>query len=194
MEDKRVKKTKKLLKNTLVELLEEQPFEQISVTNLCSKADVSRITFYTHYNDKYDLLEDYFQDMIVVALKDYAEMESRENRGGDMVIGFSHVLECIVNLFINHIDFFKHASPDKNPYIAFTFYNHVLSQVENHTVKESYKHVMKYSARQITGFLCYGLLGFISESKTENIPMEKVNSSAKQLLTDILRSSILFQI
>lgn len=64
MEDKRIIKTKKYLKDTLIELLDEMPFEKITVTMLCQKADISRITFYSHYDDKYDLVEDIFQDMI----------------------------------------------------------------------------------------------------------------------------------
>ena len=51
MEDRRIKKTKKNLKATLIEMLADMPFEQITITSLCSQADISRITFYTHYSD-----------------------------------------------------------------------------------------------------------------------------------------------
>ena len=64
MEDRRIKKTKRALKNTLIEMMTELPFEQISITALCDRAEISRITFYSHYNDKYALVDDIFQDMI----------------------------------------------------------------------------------------------------------------------------------
>ena len=57
-EDKRIKKTKKILKQTLIDLLENKTFDQITVKELCDKSETSRITFYTHYSDKYDLVED----------------------------------------------------------------------------------------------------------------------------------------
>ena len=45
MEDRRIKKTKRALKNTLIEMMTELPFEQISITALCDRAEISRITF-----------------------------------------------------------------------------------------------------------------------------------------------------
>ena len=67
MEDKRIRKTKKNLKQTLIALLGQKPFEQITVTELCKSADTSRITFYAHYNDKYELAAEVFQDMLKLA-------------------------------------------------------------------------------------------------------------------------------
>lgn len=49
MEDRRVIKTKKNLKATLIEMMGEISFEQISITELCKRAEISRITFYAHY-------------------------------------------------------------------------------------------------------------------------------------------------
>ena len=58
MEDKRITKTKRALKSALLELLTTQAFDVISITELCKIANVSRITFYTHYKDKFALLDD----------------------------------------------------------------------------------------------------------------------------------------
>lgn len=56
-EDLRVRRTHKLLWEALLSLLEQRPFESISVTEICEKAMVHRVTFYKHFQDKYDLLE-----------------------------------------------------------------------------------------------------------------------------------------
>lgn len=53
----RVKETEKLLEETLAALLEEKSFEDIKVMDICSKAKIHRSTFYTYYNDKYELLK-----------------------------------------------------------------------------------------------------------------------------------------
>lgn len=55
-EDLRVRRTHKHLYNALLELMETQPFENITVKQICDLAMVHRTTFYTHFNDKYDLL------------------------------------------------------------------------------------------------------------------------------------------
>ena len=48
-ENRRVRMTKRLLQDALLELLEEKSLEKITVTQVCSKADVNRSTFYAYY-------------------------------------------------------------------------------------------------------------------------------------------------
>lgn len=55
--DKRVIRTKRMIRDTLTELMEEKGFEAITVRDLTEKANINRGTFYLHYRDKYDLLE-----------------------------------------------------------------------------------------------------------------------------------------
>ena len=54
--DRRIKYTKTLLKNSLVDLMREYPIAKISVKMLCETADINRSTFYAHYSDQFDLL------------------------------------------------------------------------------------------------------------------------------------------
>ena len=54
--DRRVKFTKMVLRESLLELMREKPIGEITVTELCKNADVNRGTFYTHYKDPMDLL------------------------------------------------------------------------------------------------------------------------------------------
>lgn len=53
--DLRIVRTRLLLKNALLALLEEKSLEKISVMDICDKALVHRATFYKHFDDKYDL-------------------------------------------------------------------------------------------------------------------------------------------
>jgi AcrR family transcriptional regulator len=55
--DRRIVRTKRLIRDALTELMEEKGFEGITVRDLTQKADINRGTFYLHYRDKYDLLE-----------------------------------------------------------------------------------------------------------------------------------------
>jgi AcrR family transcriptional regulator len=56
-EDLRVKRTRKMLRDALVELIDEKGFESITVTDLAERAMINRATFYRHYRDKEDLFE-----------------------------------------------------------------------------------------------------------------------------------------
>lgn len=47
--------TKLALSNVLKELLEEQPFEKISVSDICERCHMNRKSFYYHFRDKFDL-------------------------------------------------------------------------------------------------------------------------------------------
>ncbi|WP_238883439.1 TetR/AcrR family transcriptional regulator [Clostridium sp. YIM B02551] len=55
--DRRSGKTKKLLEDALIKLMIEKGFDKISIKDLTEEADINRGTFYLHYKDKYDLLE-----------------------------------------------------------------------------------------------------------------------------------------
>jgi AcrR family transcriptional regulator len=56
-ENRKTKYTKMVLKESLLLLMEDKPINKITVTDICKKADLNRGTFYTHYLDAFDLLE-----------------------------------------------------------------------------------------------------------------------------------------
>ena len=63
-ENRRVRMTKRLMKDGLLELLEEKDLANISVTAVCEAADVHRSTFYNYYTDPADLLRDIEKDYL----------------------------------------------------------------------------------------------------------------------------------
>jgi AcrR family transcriptional regulator len=54
--DPRVKRTRGLILQSFGELLAEKNFETISVQDVTARAQINRATFYAHFQDKYDLL------------------------------------------------------------------------------------------------------------------------------------------
>lgn len=56
-EGRKVRYTKKVLRDSLVELLQSYPINKITVKMISEQADVNRGTFYAYYRDAYDLLE-----------------------------------------------------------------------------------------------------------------------------------------
>lgn len=56
-EDRRVRKTKRLLRDGLARLMKEKPIKSITVRELSELVDINRGTFYLHYKDIYDMVE-----------------------------------------------------------------------------------------------------------------------------------------
>lgn len=63
-ENRRVRMTKKLMKDAILELLEKTELSRISVTDVCKAADVNRSTFYAYYTGPSDLLREIEQDVL----------------------------------------------------------------------------------------------------------------------------------
>jgi AcrR family transcriptional regulator len=62
--DERVAITKESLRTALLLQMEQVGFQKISVRSLAAKAGVNRTTFYLHYEDKYDLLDQIEADLL----------------------------------------------------------------------------------------------------------------------------------
>jgi len=61
--DRRVLRTRQILRQSLMALAREKGYESVSVEEIAARADVGRATFYLHYRDKEDLLLDEFSEM-----------------------------------------------------------------------------------------------------------------------------------
>ncbi len=191
MEDRRIVKTKKSLKEAMIIMLGKKDFEHITITELCREAEVSRITFYSHYNDKYALLDEIFDDMLKLGTEDYYRRQRENNPTGRLAAGYVNMLDAILQLYSDRFDFFRHTDPEKNPYLASRLYSIVLETVEQHTLHVKKRMRLKYSPKKIAGFVCFGMFGFVNESREENTPMDELLPQARVLLTDLIRSGIL---
>ena len=129
--DLRVIKTKNALYNTLIELMKDHAFEEIKVSDICTKALINRSTFYAHYNDKYELLKDMIDN-----LKDSLTAELKKNQNiGDTK---DYYLEMI-KIFLDHIE------SKRNTYISIMINNRnsimfdIVYDVLDHDIKSRLK-------------------------------------------------------
>ncbi len=190
-EDRRVQKTKTALKQALTALLKEKPFEQITVTELCAWSRVSRITFYAHYGDKYELADDVFQDMVRIARLDFCRLQRENNVKNDPVLGCENLLECILNLYCSQLPFFSRIDSQQNPYLQFSLQQYVFRYVRFYIQKERSRLKLDHSLKQITGFLCRGLWGFIRSGLEEKCSVKEIGAKAKGLLRKLLQPGVL---
>ncbi len=68
--DPRVRRTHELIQEAFLELTAERGFDAIAVGDIVKRANVNRATFYRHYQDKYDLLDQIFQQVTSQFAKD----------------------------------------------------------------------------------------------------------------------------
>lgn len=70
-QNRRVKYTKMMLRQSLLKLMETQAINKITVTDICALADINRGTFYAHYADPYDLLTQIEEELYQKIQKSY---------------------------------------------------------------------------------------------------------------------------
>ena len=63
VEDRRTRLTKRLIAESLIELIKTKPVDQISVSELCRQADINRATFYRYYTMPKDIFFDIQNDL-----------------------------------------------------------------------------------------------------------------------------------
>lgn len=79
--DRRVQKTKRILSEALIALILEKGYEKVTVRDIIDKANVGRSTFYSHYEDKDQLLLAGPENLGVRVFGDEGE-EGEEGDGG----------------------------------------------------------------------------------------------------------------
>lgn len=87
------RRTYLLLSRALFSLLEETPFEKITLTQLCSYSMVPRSTFYRYFEDKYDLLYYCLQTFFEPAHLDNDIMYLKDGKGRSFVIKLITVMD-----------------------------------------------------------------------------------------------------
>src|SRR5216683_3537280 len=88
----RVMRTQKLLREALIELIEERGFEALTIGELTERAMVSRAAFYRNYQDKYDLVEQIFEEAMSALLGAVGDL-GQEHPAEIWVTFFEHIAE-----------------------------------------------------------------------------------------------------
>ena len=87
--DRRVQRTRALLRAALLSLIEEKGFEALTVQEIIDRANVGRATFYAHFDSKEDLLVSGL-DGLRLALKDLQKQARSRGGSDERLFSFSH--------------------------------------------------------------------------------------------------------
>ncbi|MBP1755124.1 MAG: TetR family transcriptional regulator [Firmicutes bacterium] len=93
-DDRRVRYTKMVIKESFIHLLESKDISQITIKEICTNADINRATFYSHYNDQYDLLRK-IEEELLLNIKAHLEEFYQMNSSTDVVMLAENIFEYL---------------------------------------------------------------------------------------------------
>lgn len=99
--DRRFQKNKKALQQAFIELTVEKGYSALTVSAITKRADVDRMTFYSHY----DTIDDIFREFVDDMEREISQKISEE--GGFNIDRFFEILN---SLMYKEIEFFRHAA------------------------------------------------------------------------------------
>ncbi|KSU61731.1 TetR family transcriptional regulator [[Bacillus] enclensis] len=102
--DPRVLRTRQLLKEAFVDLLQEMDIEKLSVNRLAERATINRVTFYLHYKDISDMLDKMADEVIEDMSNVLGEPEADKSSGDEENI---KMLERFLEHIAENAKFYK---------------------------------------------------------------------------------------
>lgn len=101
-ENRRAAYSKRVIKESFIELLDKKPLSKISVKEICEMADVNRCTFYSYFEDIYDLhnkiMQEFYDKQRLIA------KQSRENLKQMMKCGRKITVDDVYSLMVDMLE------------------------------------------------------------------------------------------
>lgn len=189
-EDRRARRTRRLLKESLLEMMKQKRFSEISVRDVTDSADMNRTTFYLHYTDTTQLLQSMEEDLLTEAqMLVNAHIQETVADGS-----LRPVFEPILDFVVEHREV-----------CTILFENNEVSQFAEHlqqlihrngteVIRAWFQLMDDQQLSYLLRFITYGLIGLIREwfQKNMDLPKEEllvtaeflVDGAASRLLKD----------
>lgn len=136
-EDRRTAYSKKIIRESLYELMREKPINKITVTEICEKADVNRSTFYAYYTDIYDLhqkiIKEFFQMQKNVIKHIKNELSDKQDINDISLSDYYNIIYYYLKTVKENQELYKFIFNQNSTTAIHTSFGKVLY----HTVKES---------------------------------------------------------
>ena len=101
-DDRRIQKTRKQLRESMLELILDRGYDDISIQDVTDRANLGRATFYLHYREKDELYADVIQNMA----EDYFSSLPKQDPKKVQLFNVQH-LKQLFNFVENHYDFYR---------------------------------------------------------------------------------------
>lgn len=166
--DRRVRRTRQLLKDGLTELLREQPFSEISARAITDRKDLNRATFYLHYKNTYELLQDLEEDFFQRAQEMFDIQRADLGKSSIRPFIESFLDYVMKNRSICQALLSKNANSDFTGR-AFLFFHDNVAPV----MREKYPQASDDKIKYVLSFICYGLIGMVRRWFDNEMEMPK---------------------
>lgn len=188
--DARVERTKNSFRTALLDLLQEEPFSKLTVTDLCRKAGMSRYSFYAHYDDKHDLLEDTAQHMDDRLVEAFRALQRENNPSDDARQGYRNLLDALLRVMESDVTFFDLLRRDDSFDLMMSLFRILMRNIDRIEVDYADRLSPRYDRRQLNSFLVAGFCAFVSSSHVAGKSAGEIRDVAQSLLDDLLESGL----
>jgi len=168
-EDRRIRRTKKLLKQGLAEVMDEKPFKDITVKDITDRADLNRGTFYLHYKDTYDLLDKIETEI----LSDFQSMIDENLKYSDISNSLEPILTPIVNYIADNADFCRLLFKNKASNVFVLKFTQLIYDNGSHILKLINPNLSPEYSEYLFNYMSYGLIGMLMQWFETNMTLPK---------------------
>lgn len=190
-EDIRVTRSKRDLCNALIALVQEKPFKKITVADICASAMINKMTFYKHYADKYELLNDVFLGIKkqITARAESMQVAYTRDRGMELLF---RLLDAVLEECLNYREFITAVTGDDMALtmISTTMEKSIRELLESYAMVLKFKYNLDVLVVAITGAVTFMIRYWLVHEPESS--KEQFFSKSKEFLTDIFKSRILF--
>ena len=162
IKDRRVRKSKEALKNSLIELMREKSVNNITVKELVTRADLNRSTFYNYYSDIPDMLSKLEDELYNEFLYTLEAHIPKKEKVVDVSKGGHKFIEDMCSVIKNNYEFCK-CIFSKNGDLNFLF--KLEEMIENH-LKNQLREIFDGKIDHLTyvySFFKSGYIGILKE-------------------------------
>ncbi len=191
--DFRSERTKEKIIKAFIELLGTKGYEKIAINEIALKANINRVTFYTHYKDKEVLLND-----IIDRVQDSLNKKALEKQNNySLPTDFQNYIVSQINVLVEEIDSYRHIiyklEAQDNAIIYYTLVNKTTETITHELENINKITPLKYSPKYIASFVIPGLFNVIMSYLNEkDYDKKRFEESLNRLVNDLVTSNIIF--
>ena len=179
--DRRFKRNKKEIRRAFIDLVIEKGYDKLTISEITERADINRMTFYSHYESIEDIFHEFCDDM-------EADIASAISNEKDFDI--DRLFKLLNELMNEEIDFYRLVAKDNRMALFRAGFKEVISKLIRLDLNQGSNE--SRINRLITGDLIavcitYSYLNWLS-GEYGDVPISEVTEITKKMLSDQLKN------
>ncbi len=168
-EDRRIRRTKRMLKQGLALMMAEKNFKDITVKDITDKVDLNRSTFYLHYADTYDLLEKLEND----TLDDFQNMIDANFSADKTQVSLIPMFEAIASYIYENSDTCKIIFENRASGNFFVKFRKLIEDNGTKIINKKFPTAKKENMEYFFAFITYGSIGIMKQWVNDSMKLSK---------------------